>query len=181
LTGFEFERLLALYFRDRGYKVKEVGVGGNDGGVDLVIIDQRGEKTAVQAKCYSDNNNVGVQTVRELVAAKRNHDCILSLLITTSDLTLPAKQEAEKFKVDYWHGGVVEQKMLAWGKWQPSKKKPKTHVTEQINRARSQIAVGSSIICKCGASMVRRKNKAGVEFWGCSNFPKCRHTQPITE
>src|SRR5690606_32564155 len=41
LSGAEFERLLALYFRDQGYVVKEVGVGGNDGGVDLVIIDKR--------------------------------------------------------------------------------------------------------------------------------------------
>jgi len=31
---------------------------------------------------------------------------------------------------------------------------------------------------KCGASMIKRKavngNNAGKEFWGCSNFPKCR-------
>src|SRR5690606_38445517 len=97
LSGAEFERLLALYFRDQGYKVQEVGIGGSDGGVDLVIIDQRGEKTAVQAKCYADHNKVGVSVVRELVGAKRNHDCILSLLVTTSDLTAPAKQEAEQF------------------------------------------------------------------------------------
>jgi len=122
LSGAEFERLLALYFRDQGYIVKEVGVGGNDGGVDLVIINRRGEKTAVQAKCYADHNLVQVMTVRELVAAKRNHDCILSLLVTTSDLTAPAKKEAEQFKVDYWHGGLIEQKLKAWGKWQPSKK-----------------------------------------------------------
>ncbi|CAM3545973.1 restriction endonuclease [Marinicrinis lubricantis] len=122
LSGSEFERLLALYFRDQGYEVKEVGVGGNDGGVDLVIIDRRGEKTAVQAKCYSAHNTVSVQTVRELVAAKRNHDCILSLLITTSDLTVPAKKEAEQFKVDYWHGALLEQKLKKWGEWQPSKK-----------------------------------------------------------
>src|SRR5690606_1859876 len=80
LSGAEFERLLALYFRDLGYKVQEVGIGGSDGGVDLVIIDQRGEKTAVQAKCYAEHNKVGVSVVRELVGAKRNHDCILSLL-----------------------------------------------------------------------------------------------------
>jgi restriction system protein len=122
LNGFEFERLLALYFRDEGYTVREVGVGGNDGGVDLVIIDKRGEKTAVQAKCYANHNLVPVQTVRELVAAKRNHDCMLSMIITTSDLTAPAKKEAENFRVDYWHGGVIEQKLRRWGKWVPAKK-----------------------------------------------------------
>ncbi len=95
----------------------EVGVGGNDGGVDLVIIDKRGEKTAVQAKHYNDNNKVSVMTVRELVGAKRNHDCILSMLITSSDLTEPAKTEAEKFKVEYWHGGVLLSKLKKRKKW----------------------------------------------------------------
>lgn len=122
LSGAEFERLLALYFRDKGYEVKEVGVGGNDGGVDLVITNRRGERTAVQAKCYADHNLVPVMTVRELVGAKRNHNCILSLLITTSDLTGPAKKEAEQFKIDYWHGALVKQKLKAWGRWRPTEK-----------------------------------------------------------
>ncbi|WP_256872182.1 restriction endonuclease [Paenibacillus sp. 79R4] len=125
LNGAEFERLLALYFRGQGYTVNEVGVGGRDGGVDLVIRDQRGEKTAVQAKCYADHNKVKVQIVRELVAAKRNHDCILSLLITTSDLTSDAKKEAGRFKVEYWHGGIIEQKLKAWGQWKPTNRRPK--------------------------------------------------------
>ncbi|WP_219835387.1 restriction endonuclease [Paenibacillus sp. R14(2021)] len=122
ISGAEFERLLALYFRDQGYTVHEVGVGGNDGGVDLVIVDKRGERTAVQAKCYADHNTVGVTVVRELVAAKRNHNCVLSMLITTSDLTMQAKKEAEQFKVEYWHGGLLEQKLRNWSKWQSNKK-----------------------------------------------------------
>ncbi|WP_281890501.1 restriction endonuclease [Paenibacillus sp. YYML68] len=184
LSGAEFERLLALYFRDQGYNVKEVGVGGNDGGVDLVIVDKRGEKTAVQAKCYADHNLVPVMTVRELVGAKRNHDCILSLLVTTSDLTPPAKKEAEQFKVDYWHGALVEQKLRAWGKWQPSKKprpieKDVTVAKSEMARGRKEAASTSSATCKCGAPMVRRKSKQGTEFLGCSKFPNCRHTTAI--
>lgn len=183
LSGAEFERLLALYFRDRGYTVNEVGVGGNDGGVDLVIIDKRGEKTAVQAKCYSEHNSVPVQTIRELVAAKRNHDCILSLLVTTSDLTGPARKEAEQFKVDYWHGAIVEQKLKAWGKWQPTKKKwPKMEgrtAVAEINTAHNQVAVTASVVCVCGSPMLNRKNKTGNSFWGCSRYPNCKHTKSI--
>jgi Predicted endonuclease distantly related to archaeal Holliday junction resolvase and Mrr-like restriction enzymes len=123
LSGPEFERLLALYFRDQGYEVHEVGVGGNDGGVDLIIINRRGERTAVQAKCYADHNIIPVQTVRELSSAKRNHNCIFSLLITTSDLSGPAKKEAEQFHVEYWHGGVIEDKLKKWEKWNPRKNK----------------------------------------------------------
>ncbi|GGF96189.1 hypothetical protein GCM10010912_46370 [Paenibacillus albidus] len=166
INGAEFERLLSLYFRDQGYTVKEVGVGGKDGGVDLVIIDKRGEKTAVQAKCYAEHNKVQVMTVRELVGAKRNHDCILSLLITTSDLTADAKREAEQFKVDYWHGALIENKLRAWGKWQPTKGKvkPKKANSTKVN----------AVTCACGASMVQRKSKEGTAFWGCSNYPSCR-------
>jgi restriction system protein len=184
LSGAEFERLLALYFRDKGYEVKEVGVGGKDGGVDLVIIDQRGEKTAVQAKCYANHNTVGVQIVRELVGAKRNHDCILSLLITTSDLTEPAKIEAEQFKVDYWHGAVVEQKLKSWGKWQPTNKKIKVQpvkdtVQKEVQRSQAQVAVTNETICTCGAPMVTRKGREGKAFLGCSTFPKCRQTRSV--
>jgi hypothetical protein len=35
----------------------------------------------------------------------------------------------------------------------------------------------------CGGDMVKRKaakgENAGQEFWGCSNYPKCRETMPI--
>lgn len=184
LSGAEFERLLALYFRDKGYEVKEVGIGGKDGGVDLVIIDQRGEKTAVQAKCYANHNTVGVQTVRELVGAKRNHDCILSLLITTSDLTEPAKKEAEQFKVDYWHGALVEQKLKLWEKWQPTNKKQKAQpvkdtVQSEVQRSQAQVSATKETICTCGAPMVTRKGREGKPFLGCSTFPKCRQTRSI--
>jgi restriction system protein len=186
LSGAEFERLLALYFRDQGYIVNEVGVGGNDGGVDLVIIDKRGEKTAVQAKCYADHNIVPVMTVRELVGAKRNHDCILSLLVTTSDLSPPAKKEADQFNVDYWHGALVEQKLRTWGKWQPNKKRHLAEKSEAtansvVVNAKKEVAASSTVVCKCGAPMVRRKSKQGDEFWGCSKFPSCRQTMRLEQ
>jgi restriction system protein len=186
LNGAEFERLLALYFRDQGFTVQEVGVGGNDGGVDLVIVDSRGEKTAVQAKCYAERNLVPVQTVRELVAAKRNHNCILSLIITTSDLTAPAKKEAEQFKVDYWHGALLDHKLRSWGKWQPTvANQYERPVVKQagavvISTMKEQVAASSgAMICECGASLVKRVSRTGNAFWGCSTFPKCRHTQSV--
>ena len=184
LSGAELERLLALYFRDQGYKVQEIGIGGSDGGVDLVIIDQRGEKTAVQAKCYADHNTVGVSVVRELVGAKRNHDCILSLLITTSDLTAPAKKEAEQFKVEYWHGGILEHKLKTWGKWQPGTNQRKSKVSAQssdrreVKTATLQTAA-SKDACSCGAEMVLRKSRDGKQFYGCTSFPKCRVTRSV--
>ena len=42
----------------------------------------------------------------------------------------------------------------------------------------------TSLLCpKCQAPMVRRfarmGGKKGQEFWGCSNYPKCRETSPL--
>ncbi len=31
----------------------------------------------------------------------------------------------------------------------------------------------------CGASMVQRQNKAGESFWGCTHYPKCKHTESV--
>ncbi|RUT43727.1 hypothetical protein EJP82_19500 [Paenibacillus anaericanus] len=58
-----------------------------------------------------------------MVEAKYDYDCILSLIVTTSDLTPKAKQEAEQFIVDYWRGGIFEQKLMEWGEWQPMDEK----------------------------------------------------------
>lgn len=34
--------------------------------------------------------------------------------------------------------------------------------------------------CRCGEPMVLRHRKAdGAPFWGCSTFPRCRHTEPV--
>jgi len=137
----------------------------------------------VQAKCYANHNLVGVQVVRELVGAKRNHDCILSLLITTSDLTGPARTEAEQFKVDYWHGGIIEQKLRAWGKWKPGNKKskqlPVKSTRSELQIAQNQVAVSGEVTCSCGAPMTKRKSREGKPFLGCTTFPKCRHTKSI--
>lgn len=33
----------------------------------------------------------------------------------------------------------------------------------------------------CGAEMVIRKNgKTGEEFWGCTGYPDCQHTEKIS-
>jgi len=33
--------------------------------------------------------------------------------------------------------------------------------------------------CDCGGHAVKRHNKKdGSVFWGCSNFPKCKNTEP---
>jgi len=51
-----------------------------------------------------------------------------------------------------------------------------THVTQTTTK------VTKTKTCpQCGSPMTQRKNKAGQTFWGCTQYPKCDHTETITE
>lgn len=59
---------------------------------------------------------------------------------------------------------------------------------DEVDVAKDAVAVetltittlkASDKICECGHRMVRRDGKRGA-FWGCSSYPKCRHTLPIS-
>lgn len=45
----------------------------------------------------------------------------------------------------------------------------------------SVVASSNAMTCsRCGSTMVLRQNKKnGEEFYGCSNYPKCKHTAPF--
>lgn len=124
LTWAEFERLFALYFRAQGYDVDETGVGGSDGGVDLVLTKKgTNERTAVQIKHWSDRRKVGPNIIRELHSARLNTTpkCLYGLLITSSDITPQARKEADDRLIKYWHGGALEMRLSKWSQWQGSR------------------------------------------------------------
>lgn len=57
---------------------------------------------------------------------------------------------------------------------------------EQEQESQRTASGEEQILCqKCGAVMIRRTASKGIyvgnEFYGCSNFPKCRSTIPISE
>lgn len=94
-----------------------------------------------------------------------------------------AKKEAEQFKVDYWHGALLEQKLKEWQDWNSnhkiSKSKSANSASVQIKVAQSQVSATTETICACGAPMLIRKSKEGKQFWGCTNFPNCRRTKNV--
>ncbi len=123
LTAYEFERLLALYFQDNGYEVEETG-GVADGGVDLIIIDKKGYRTAVQAKHWNFGP-VGPDVIRETHSARLNTkpSCHMAMVITSNDITPQARSEADARRMDYWAGHVLLEKLSRWPKWQGNVKK----------------------------------------------------------
>ncbi len=84
----------------------------------------------------------------------------------------PVLSEAEVNK-------VVSQ--IQSGRLAPSRKTNRNHVQQLKARSNPN---GEQICPKCGSSMVLRTAKkganAGNQFWGCSEYPKCRMVKKVT-
>ncbi|MGW8184927.1 MAG: restriction endonuclease [Candidatus Moraniibacteriota bacterium] len=162
----QFEEFICNLFDKLGYEAERVG-GPNDGGID-VIATKNGVKHYIQCKKFitrqvsvGDMRNFYGAVVDKLTDAK-------SFFITTNVFTL----EAERFAL----GKPIE---LIDGK----------RLMEYVNLAglSSDNVVGngsifdSNIIEKCpdcgGKLVLRTAHKgsySGNDFYGCSNYPKCK-------
>ena len=47
-----------------------------------------------------------------------------------------------------------------------------------VNVKQQKINVERGYCPRCGSKLIIKKGKYG-EFWGCSNYPKCKFTSPI--
>ncbi|WP_395026150.1 restriction endonuclease [Comamonas odontotermitis] len=189
MTWQEFEMLVGEGFRRRGYQVKELGGGGPDGGVDLVLT-KSGEKFLVQCKQWKAFK-VGVSTVRELYGVMAADGAAGGFVVTSGQFTKEAVTFANGRNIRLLDGSALMQ-LLRKVRSEPSggrltSKQPPTE--PQVNAAptaaeASPIPVVTSTIPSCptcGKGMVRRVAKrgpaAGKAFWGCSAFSEgCRGT-----
>ncbi|WP_426803952.1 restriction endonuclease [Stenotrophomonas sp. SrG] len=71
-TGWrQFEQLVGEAFRRQGYVVEEAGLGGADGGIDLVL-RKDSQRVLVQCKQWR-RRQVGVSVVREMAGLLAHH------------------------------------------------------------------------------------------------------------
>ncbi|MDQ6419933.1 topoisomerase DNA-binding C4 zinc finger domain-containing protein [Paenibacillus sp. LHD-117] len=61
----------------------------------------------------------------------------------------------------------------------PSAKEIITQLVEETAEKPSRSEIDNDECPRCGYMLVKRKSSRG-EFYGCSNFPKCRHITKIT-
>ncbi len=192
----QFELLVGEGFRHRGYVVKEVGGGGADGGVDLVLT-KAGEKTFVQCKQWKAFK-VGVSTVRELYGVMAAHGAAGGFVVTSGRFTQEASAFANGRNIQLIDGPAL-MKLLREarekGRDRPSASSltapqgvasPDRHMEATgMTKALEPTASAEEPPCpRCGKPMVRRVAKrgaaAGKAFWGCSAFSEgCRGTREI--
>ncbi|WP_325167446.1 restriction endonuclease [Lederbergia citri] len=115
LNGYDFERLVAMYFEDKGYEPVIIG-GSGDHEVDIILTDPKEKyKIAVQCKHWK-NKNVGNDTILRLNSGKRVHKCLDAWCITTSNYTKSAKEAAEGLNIRLHNGLHVQDKIGNWRK-----------------------------------------------------------------
>jgi restriction system protein len=171
----DFEDVTGELFRRQGYSVEESLGGGADGGVDLRL-RRNGELTLVQCKRWK-SKKIGEPIVRELLGAIAAERADHGILVTTSTCTKDAHRFARAHGISLIQG---EELLRSIRQVQAGKGSSSVE-----NAGPTTLAETSAMTCcaKCGAEMVKRTAargpNAGSQFWGCTAFPKCRHTQAI--
>jgi len=169
IDWFQFEKLVALAYRNLGYTVTRRGGAYPDGGIDLVV-EKDGQRSAVQCKQWK-KWNVGVKAVREFLGALTDAGIENGIFITLRGYTGEAKQLAGK------HGIEIVNEVGLTGMLEDTGARFDPEVQSILDDTRK--------FCpRCEAEMVMRTANKGVgagrQFWGCSAFPRCRFTMPVS-
>jgi len=161
----DFEMLVGESFRTRGFAVEETGGGGADGGIDLKL-RKGNEVFLVQCKQWRAYK-VSVTVVRELFGVMAAQGATGGFVVTSGIFTADAKEFAKGRNIELIDGSTLAKLIGAVSNHRPPE------------RAGQAVRSTSSPACPtCGSEMIKRTAKqganAGGEFWGCSQFPKCR-------
>ncbi|OIN07613.1 restriction endonuclease [Oceanisphaera psychrotolerans] len=174
----QFELLVGQAFRQQGYRVIDGGEEGADGGVD-VHLKKDGQTFFVQCKHWKAKS-VGVSVVRELYGVIAGAGVEGGFVVTSGNFTEEAEAFARDKRISLLDGKALDDMLLhakislAEGALKASQHTAKVppSTTTPVVRCPS-----------CSSSMVKRKARrganAGQEFWGCSQFPKCRGIRSI--
>ena len=160
IDWFQFEKLVELIYQHRGFSVKRLGGANPDGGVDL-LIESPAEKCVVQCKHWR-KWTVGVRHIREFIGTLTDSRIPKGIFITLVGYSGEAKQLANKHGIQILNGSDVINMLEESG--------------VMYSREISELFSDERKFCpKCESEMVLRTARVrGNQFWGCSNFPRCR-------
>ena len=170
----DFEELVGEAFRRQGYVVEETGLGGADGGIDLVL-RRDGRRVLVQCKQWR-RRRVPVNVVREMYGLLRHHGADEVQIATVGAFTRDAERFASGKPIRLIDGETLLTMIRSVQESEPVG----TRHSERIEPVLGKMdRTPSEPTCpRCNEGMVRRTNRRdGSAFWGCSAFPRCRATR----
>ena len=99
MTPDQYEKYVANYFQNKGYKVKQPQYS-NDYGVD-VFAEKNKEKIAIQAKMFGNSNRkINRLMVMEFYGAKDFFNCNKGIIVTDGEIINNAKDVADKLGIE---------------------------------------------------------------------------------
>lgn len=173
----EFEMLTGEAFRRQGYTIQETGLGGADGGIDL-ILRKAGKTTLVQCKQWK-TQRVDVKVVREMFGLLAHHGAAAVKIVAVGDYTADARRFAQGKPIELIHGEALLAMVRTVQMPTPAKA---TIATSRpvVSITPTPASVANPICPKCGSDMVQRSNRRTKDhFWGCTKYPACRGTREI--
>ena len=179
----DFERLVGEAFRRQRYRVEETGLGGADGGIDL-ILSRGGRRTLVQCKQWR-RRQVPVNVVREMYGLLAHHGAHAVRIAALGGYTRDAERFAAGKPIELIDGpallALIRSVQAGQGETQSaaSSAPPQAHARiEPVLQAPSAPDTTAPDCQRCGAAMVERTNSTtAARFWGCPRYPACRGTR----
>lgn len=160
-----FEELCERFWVLKGYSAGLTATGA-DGGVDVVILDQRDpNKIFAIAQCKSwASKSVGVESVRALWGSKDHFKATLAMFYGLSGFTDDAKAFADGKHLKLISGEELLRQI------QSLPAAEQTVLLDHVTRS----DYTTPTCPNCDVKMVRRKGRGGKpDFWGCERFRIC--------
>ncbi|WP_115510046.1 restriction endonuclease [Xanthomonas arboricola] len=174
----QFERLVGEAFRRQGYSVEETGLGGADGGIDL-ILRKDGRRTLVQCKQWK-RQQVGVSIVREMYGLLAHHQAHAVKIVCIGSYTKDAERFADGKPIELIGGEQLLEMIQAVQRQATAQATTISLRIEPVFTSPDSTtapAVAIPSCPRCGGALVQRRNRrTGENFLGCIQFPKCRGT-----
>jgi HJR/Mrr/RecB family endonuclease len=104
MDPYDFEYLVAETYRSLGYQATQVGHSG-DHGIDVKLLAPDGKDWIVQCKRYG--STVGESVVRELYGTMISEKAARAALVTTAQITSPAREWARGKPIDLVDGPAL--------------------------------------------------------------------------
>lgn len=179
LSWRDFERLLAEAFRRQGYSVEENGESGPDGGVDLRL-NRGDEHVLVQCKQWL-SWSVGVKVARELYGIVAAENATRGIVVTSGAFTADAIAFARNVPLTLIAGDELRA-LIADVRSTPTITEKGRDERPRSEPVRAELEVPQCPAC--GEAMklrtAKQGSRPGSQFWGCSKYPSCRGTRPLS-
>jgi len=162
-----FEELCAAYLELAGYSTRIVQ-SATHVGVDLHLCKAGADSASILAQCKAWNAyRVGIEPVRKLRAAMAAAKIGEGLLLTSGRFTQEAVAHAGKQNIQLVDGAALLARFAAL---------PPEQALELLVFA-TQGDYMTPTCPACSLKMVERKSTGqGRTYWGCRNYPRCKHT-----